>query len=172
MGGISVMFLLGMLSFLFFVFIAVLVLAVIFTVVRYILDGISVMRMAENLKFRHSGTVWIPFYNSFMIGKIAGNRALGAVSGAFLFVSAGLSIYFYVVGESNDALFAVLLVCLLVAFITDTVLSHRIYRNALGVYGDILTVLTVISLGILRPILLFIIRNRVHEKATENDAER
>lgn len=56
MGGISVMFLLGMLSFLFFVFIAVLVLAVIFTVVRYILDGISVMRMAENLKFRHSGT--------------------------------------------------------------------------------------------------------------------
>lgn len=70
MGGISVMFLLGMLSFLFFVFIAVLVLAVIFTVVRYILDGISVMRMAENLKFRHSGTAWIPFYNSFMIGKL------------------------------------------------------------------------------------------------------
>lgn len=60
------------------------------------------------------------------------------------------------------------LICIFVGFILDIVVSHKIYINVTPKYGDILTVLSVLTFGILRPIFLFIIRNKINR---ENDKE-
>ena len=49
---------------------------------------------------------------------------------------------------------------LLAVFILDTLIAHRIYKSRAGKYGDVLTVFTVLSLGLLRPVFLFAVRNR------------
>ena len=48
-------------------------------------------------------------------------------------------------------------------FILDTLIAHRIYKSRAGKYGDVLTVFTVLSLGLLRPVFLFAVRNRAAE---------
>ena len=45
----------------------------------------------------------------------------------------------------------------------DTLIAHRIYKSRAGKYGDVLTVFTVLSLGLLRPVFLFAVRNRAAE---------
>ena len=60
------------------------------------------------------------------------------------------------------------LVCIFVGFILDIIVSHKIYMKVTKKYGDILTVLNVVSFGILRPIILFVIRNKVKK---ENDKD-
>ena len=52
---------------------------------------------------------------------------------------------------------------LLAVFILDTLIAHRIYKSRAGKYGDVLTVFTVLSLGLLRPVFLFAVRNRAAE---------
>lgn len=59
--------------------------------------------------------------------------------------------------------FILLLMALLAVFILDTLIAHRIYKSRAGKYGDVLTVFTVLSLGLLRPVFLFAVRNRAAE---------
>ena len=58
------------------------------------------------------------------------------------------------------ALFIVLIISLIVTFILDTIISHKIYKARANKYGDILTIFNILSFGLLRPIFLFILRNK------------
>lgn len=95
MGGISVMFLMGMLSAVYVFFIAVIVIAVIYYAVSYIFESIAAMSMCKNLYYKHSATAWIPFYNKYLLGKIAGNRALGMIEGVLNLAIATVAVLFF-----------------------------------------------------------------------------
>ena len=87
---------------------------------------------------------------------------MGAVSALLTLLSFCLCVYFYVCRELNTLLFILLLMALLAVFILDTLIAHRIYKSR-SKYGDILTVFTVLSLGLLRPVFLFAVRSRAAE---------
>ena len=72
MGGISVMLLMGMLSAMYMFFIAVIAVLIIYFAVSYVFESIAAMGMCKNLYCKHSATAWIPFYNKYLLGKIAG----------------------------------------------------------------------------------------------------
>ena len=74
MGGISVMLLMGMLSAMYVFFIAVIAVLIIYFAVSYVFESIAAMGMCKNLYYKHSGIAWIPFYNKYLLGKIAGFR--------------------------------------------------------------------------------------------------
>ena len=62
-------------------------------------------------------------------------------------------------------LFGLFLVAYILGFVLDMIPAHKIYKSVTSRYGDILTIVSVLSLGLLRPVILFIIRNKVeHEK--------
>ena len=61
MGGISVLFMMGMVSAFLIIFIWMFIACLIYSVVRYVLEGISVMRMAERLGWGIS-TAALPGY--------------------------------------------------------------------------------------------------------------
>ena len=88
---------------------------------------------------------------------------MGAVSALLTLLSVCLCVYFYVCRKLNTLWFILLLMALLAVFILDTLIAHRIYKSRAGKYGDVLTVFTVLSLGLLRPVFLFAVRNRAAE---------
>ena len=112
MGGISVMLLMGMLSAMYMFFIAVIAVLIIYFAVSYVFESIAAMGMCKNLYYKHSGTAWIPFYNKYLLGKIAGNKALGIIEGV------------------------------------------------LNLTIDVLTVVNVLTFGLSRPLILFIVKNK------------
>ena len=161
MGGISILILMSILSFMFFAFVAIFLLIIIYSLIAYIFESISIMRMAQNLKYKMPFVAWVPFYNKYILGKLTGNKILGTIVGLLNIVTVGIGIYCYIQIEINPIMFGIFLICVLVGFILDSVISHKIYINVSKKFGDILTILSVITLGTLRPIFLFVIRNKV-----------
>ena len=161
MGGISVLILMGILSFMFFTFVAIFLAIVVYTVITYIFESIAIMSMSKNLGYKAIYTSWIPFYNKYLLGKIAENKVLGGIAAISNIIITGVGIYCYIQNEFQPIIFLIFLTCVLIGFILDIVISHKIYVKAINKYGDILTIFSVLTLGLLRPIFLFIIRNKI-----------
>ncbi len=160
MGGFSVVVLMSILSFIYLFFIAVFAGVVLYTIISYIFQGIAIMCMSKNMGYKYPFTAWIPFYNKYLLGKIAGNKIMGVISGVLSLISVCLGIYFFIHKNSEILIFAAIVICLIITFITDTIIAHGIYKSHIKKCGDILTVFNILSLGLLRPIFLFIIRNK------------
>ena len=62
--------------------------------------------------------------------------------------------------ELEIVLFIILIISLIITFILDTIISHKIYISHTNKYGDILTIFNILSFGLLRPIFLFMVRNK------------
>lgn len=129
----------------------------------YVLEGFSIACMRKKAGDAHTFPAWIPFYSKYLLGRLADRRVMGAVSALLTLLSVCLCVYFYVCRELNTLWFILLLMALLAVFILDTLIAHRIYKSRAGKYGDVLTVFTVLSLGLLRPVFLFAVRNRAAE---------
>ena len=98
------------------------------------------------------------------------NKILGIIVAVLNGITAFSGTYCYIQTQPNPAIFVIFLVCVLIGFILDIIISHKIYQNATNKYGDIYTILSILTLGILRPIFLFIVRNKV--KKTNEIMER
>ena len=160
MGGFSIVVLMSILSFIYLFFIAIFVSVVLYIMISYTFQSISIMCMSKNMGYKNAFTAWIPFYNKFLLGKIAGNKIIGGISSILTLISIFLGTRFYIHRELEIALFIILIISLIVAFILDTIIAHKIYKSHTKKYGDILTVFNILSFGLLRPIFLFIIRNK------------
>ena len=156
MGGLSVIVLMNILLFLYIFFITIFVAIILYIVISYTFEGISIMCMSKNMGYKNPFTAWIPFYNKYLLGSIAGNKIMGIISGTLSFVSICLGIH----KELEIVLFIILIISLIITFILDTIISHKIYISHTNKYGDILTIFNILSFGLLRPIFLFMVRNK------------
>ena len=164
MGGLSVIFLMSILSFIFLLYISLLVITIIYVIISYIFESMTITTINNNLNHKHPYTAWIPFYNKYLLGTIAGNKVLGHLTAILNFINMSLTAYFYIYQKLTLIPFCVLLVSLILSFIFNTIISYKIYKSTTNKYGDILTVLTVLSLGFLRPIILFLIKDKITVK--------
>ena len=73
MGGLSIVLLTGMLSVIFFFYVALLVSVFLYSLISYTFESIALMRMSTGAK----AAAWIPFYNKYLLGKTAGKSAFG-----------------------------------------------------------------------------------------------
>ena len=85
---------------------------------------------------------------------------MGGISGILSFIAICLGTRLYINKKLEIVLFIILVISLIITFILDTMIAHRIYKSRANKYEDILTVFNILSLGLLRPIFLFIIRNK------------
>lgn len=157
MGGISVMLLMGMLSAMYMFFIAVIAVLIIY----FAVESIAAMGMCKNLYYKHSGTAWIPFYNKYLLGKIAGNKALGIIEGVLNLSIATVAVLFFCFElEIGIIGLIALLACVIASFVIDVIISDKIFKNLNIRYSGVLTVVNVLTFGLFRPIILFIFRNK------------
>lgn len=159
MGGVSVLILLGFLSAMFFVLAALFFAVVIYLVVGYIFESIAIHKMCKNLNYKHCFTAWIPFYNKYLMGKISKSKVEGIIVSIFDAVSFILLGFLYGSSQYNEWVMLTFLILVIISFVLKIVMSHKIFSKALGRYGDIMTIFSVLSLGFLRPIFLFSIRD-------------
>ncbi len=157
MGGISVLFLMSIFSFILFAHIAI----IIYEIAVYIFESVSIMCMCKNLKYKAPIIAWLPFYNKYLLGKIAGSKSLGIILSSLNFLMVGSLILSYSKNLNSGVFSIIFLICALVGFLFDIIVAHKIYDKAEIKYGDLLTVFSVLTVGILRPIFLFMIRNKV-----------
>ena len=156
MGGFSVVLLTGMLSVIFFFYIAVLVSVFLYSLISYTFESIALMRMSCGMK----AAAWIPFYNKYLLGKTAGKRVLGALSAILTLVQVSVSLYFYLWQKFEPYLFALLLLCTVLNFVFNAVMANRIFSDRAGKYSDILTAVNIITLGLLQSVFIFAVRNK------------
>ena len=123
MGGLSVIVLMNILLFLYIFFITIFVAIILYIVISYTFEGISIMCMSKNMGYKNTFTAWIPFYNKCLLGKIAGNKIMGVISGVLSFISIFLGICFYINKELKIVLFIILTISLIITFILDTFMT-------------------------------------------------
>lgn len=144
----------------FLFFLAIAAANVLYLIVRYVLESISILCMAKNRNDKHPFAAWIPFYNQYMLGKIAGSKGIGMLSCGLSLVSILLGVYVYVHQELETGIFLLFLLSFFAVFILDTILAHKIFKSRTSKYGGLLTVCNLLSCGLLRPVFLFLLRNR------------
>ena len=159
MGGFSLIIVMSILSIIFIFFITILIGIIMYIIMSYIFESITIKCMSKKLGYNNSITAWLPFYNKYLLGEIAGNKIIGGLLGILSFISICLVIYFYIYQKLEVLLFIILVIILIISFILDIIIAHKIYKNT-SEHADILTLFNILSLGILRPIFLFIVRNK------------
>lgn len=160
MGGISVLFLMGILSFIYLFVITFIVIIIFYVLISYIFESLSIVSMSRNLKYKNVNTGWIPFYNKYILGKIGDSKFLGITLLITTLISTITIILFFLFKEPQPILIVIFLISILTTFILDIILSHRIFNKYSKNFKDVMTALSVLSLGFLKPIFLFIIRNK------------
>ena len=155
MGGISVLFLMGILSAIFLFFV-VIFMAMIFTyMIGYLFEGLTVSSYLSEKRY----LAWIPFYNKYLLGNIAGDHQLGIVSAICSAPTIIIGYILFMMGELNYTLFGIFLVILIIGFIVDHIIAYH-YISQRSKYANILIIISVLTLGIVRPIILFILKDK------------
>ncbi|WP_443625680.1 hypothetical protein, partial [Catenibacterium sp.] len=104
---------------------------------------------------------WIPFYNKYLLGNITGDHVLGIISSICALPVLIIGYVLFVMDELNYLLFVVFLVILIIGFIVDHIIAyHFLYKRCK--YASWLIVLSVITCGFLRPIILFVTKDYNH----------
>lgn len=155
----------------------------IIAVIKYILESMFLYSYSKRTGRVHPLTAWIPIYNKCILGRAAGMEA----QGKYLCASEGIRVSCYAVlligmfiesGEEDilrDAVFGIILLLLvllaILSFILNIHLVHNIMKKVMPGKADLLTILNVFTLGISRPIILFLIRNNDKLIITPNQRE-
>jgi hypothetical protein len=127
--------------------------------VFYIFMALGLMKMADRLGHKGTWMAWIPFCNSYLLGKVAISKAIGWVlvgltllAGTSMSDSAEGSVKISLLPEPLRSIVAIAL------FVLTVVCLNKIYKK-FSTKSTVMTVFTVLSLGILSPIFVFAIRN-------------
>lgn len=157
MGAISVLFLMGILSTLFLIFVSLFIGILCTYVVGYLFEGFLVSSLLDSKTYRG----WIPFYNKYLLGNMTGNHILGIISSICALPVLIIGYVLFAMNELNYCLFAVFLIILIIGFIVDHIIAyHFLFQRCK--YASWLIVLSVITCGFLRPIILFITKDYNH----------
>ena len=105
----------------------------------------------------------LPIYNKYLLGEIAGKKVLGVFSGIFTLVMIGTGAYCYRTLTMDRLIFGTFLVSAILGFILDLVIAYRLYKNVVPKWKDVLLLLSILSGGLLRPVILFGLRKKVTE---------
>lgn len=145
------------------------VVAVIWTVIKYILDGFGLMEMAKTKNEKYPWLAWIPWAKEYLRGKIAYDTDHGAAIylGVTIGVNVITSIISFVarlvsgVNDGESILYIIVSMFIVILSIGYSVFyyitQHRIY-NKYSKNATIMTIFTVLTGGFLAPIFNFAIR--------------
>ena len=157
MGAISVLFLMGILSTLFLIFVSLFIGILCTYMVGYLFEGFLVSSLLDSKTYRG----WIPFYNKYLLGNMTGNHILGIISSICALPVLIIGYVLFAMNELNYCLFAVFLIILIIGFIVDHIIAYHFLSQRCK-YASWLIVLSVITCGFLRPIILFITKDYNH----------
>lgn len=156
MGGISVLVVLGLFMSFYAFYLFLIFISVFYLVENYIFESLFLYNKT------HSKKAWIPYYSKYLLGKEASLEKEGLI---LMIIEIIGTILFYLslniqLGSLDTIIFLLFLGCVLVSFIMNIYFSHQIIKKIYPKYGDWITIFNVLTLGFLKSISLFLIRNK------------
>lgn len=152
MAGISILLLTGVVT----TIIIVLSVIAIYMIVSYVFESIAVMRFRKNLNLKNNAISFIPFYNRYLLGKVTDNKILGAVLALVSILKTITFVLWFFIGKSFA--FELFIILLIVGFVLNVIVASNLYKMY-SKYNVVFTILTIITLGVLRPVFLFALRD-------------
>jgi hypothetical protein len=113
-------------------------------IILYILGSIGLMKIADKMGEEKSWIAWVPVLNLYLIGKLGFSNVVGWLMIALGILSGNR--------DTNNSIFSFAL------SILTAISLYKIYSKVSD-KAVLMTVFTVLSLGLLTPIFLFSIRN-------------
>ena len=102
---------------------------------------------------------WIPVWGQYLMGQTTGSRKLGlalALDHLIIIVLCCASYSKYV-----ETVVVLLLLLIVLGVALKAIVAHRLYKIAAPERYKVLSVISILSLGLLRPIFLFALRKKV-----------
>lgn len=125
------------------------------TVFSYFAESVYIMGVRKKAGEKMPGLVWIPVYGQYLYGRIAGSRAGGILLA--LNHIAVIGMFFLLTALDEDVLiFQTMLVLIMLGYAVKLFLSYKLFRSAVPGKCVLLTVLSVLSCGWLRPLMLLV----------------
>ena len=159
MCGISVFVMLGMFTSVYLIFLIMFLAIIFYILLNYILESIFLYSVVKRKNYDKKFLCWIPIYNKVIFGDISGNKKIGIwlalIDALIMILIIGMNFIF----KDTTLISLITLFLLITDFCLETLLAHSVIKKAVSKIADILTLLNVFTLGISRPVILFIIRN-------------
>lgn len=159
MGGISVFVMLGMFTSVYLIFLIMFLAIIFYILLNYIFESIFLYSVVKRKNYDKKFLCWIPIYNKVIFGDISGNKKIGIwlalIDALIMILIIGMNFIF----KDTTLISLITLFLLIAVFCLETFLAHSVFKKAVPKIADILTLLNVFTLGISRPVILFIIRN-------------
>lgn len=159
MGGISVFAMLGMFTSVYLIFLIMFLAIIFYILLNYIFESIFLYSVVKRKNYDKKFLCWIPIYNKVIFGDISGNKKIGIwlalIDALIMILIIGMNFIF----KDTTLISLITLFLLITDFCLETLLAHSVIKKAVSKIADILTLLNVFTLGISRPVILFIIRN-------------
>ncbi len=159
MGGISVFVMLGMFTSVYLIFLIMFLAIIFYILLNYIFESIFLYSVVKRKNYDKKFLCWIPIYNKVIFGDISGNKKIGIwlalIDALIMILIIGMNFIF----KDTTLISLITLFLLITDFCLETLLAHSVIKKAVSKIADILTLLNVFTLGISRPVILFIIRN-------------
>lgn len=118
-------------------------------IVCYVLMAIGLMKMNEQLGFEGGWMAWVPFCNSYLLGKLAISKPIGWILAILTIYNSSEKFRFLAQPFNTIAYVSV--------FVLTIICFHRIYRK-FSTKAISMTALTIMSGGLLAPVFIFAIR--------------
>ena len=151
----------------FIVFTFIMVIYPIYLFLRYLFEAIAFYKMSNRRNDRHPWIAWIPFANEYLRGKIAYNTRSGGIAMLICKIATVIfTILVYMGTKSANAsieainkfIYIISLVLSIGATVFYYITTYIIYKKYSKKYF-IMTLFTILTLGALEPIFVFVIRN-------------
>ena len=147
------------------VIIIAMLLILIINFIGYLFESLSICEYMKRTNMPMRGTAFIPCYNKYLLGCISGNSWLGIIEAIVNAVKLLSFALMYIATEEYFTYVGTLfIIAALLGWILNTIMAGEIFGRFTK-NRAIYTALSVVSLGILRPIFLFVFLHRNKEYA-------
>ena len=160
MGGFSMSILLLAMAGMFWAIVIGIFILIIIKLALYVFESFGLMKINKNLGLKYNWAAWIPIYNKFLLGKIAVKPLAGIILSILWLIKTILCIftYFFI----TTYYLVILTVCIvIITFIIEMIIVSKLYEKY-SKKNEVLTVLSIVTLGLLEPIFIFALRNKKH----------
>ena len=132
---------------------------VVYLLYSWVFESIFCAHLCRNLWNRPWVLGWIPVWGQYLLGKASGSRGLGAALAVTHLMVLTLSMFIAAECVRVDGM--VYLFFLALAVVLKAIVAHRLYKIAAPERYKVLSVISILTMGLLRPIFLFALRKKV-----------
>lgn len=150
----------------FAIIILIAIVIIFFTVsINYISSSIFLYTNLNQMNCKHAMMAWIPIYNNYLFGKMVHMKKSGVfiLFGTILFlISLTTNFHTTFINKPYNEVFFFFIniidIILYICIILKMIFIYKVFKNTLPKYRIILTILNVLTYGIIGAIVLIIVR--------------